>query len=152
MKLIYSRFFSLTAPIFSICVFLFPAITFAAGIPTMLGQLEYRTNCATCHGEEGKGDGPMADQLAVKPANLQQISAKSGGKFPADQIYQIIDGRESVRAHGSREMPIWGAAYSASLRSMWGWRENDPEDRDVEAVINGRILSLVYYLQSIQAE
>jgi hypothetical protein len=152
MNKILARSFSLITLMAGFSVLLLPGLSHAQGIPTMLGKLEYRTNCATCHGEEGKGDGPMADQLTAKPADLQMISQQNDGKFPTDKIYQIIDGRETVRAHGTSDMPVWGAAYSKTLRSMWGWQDSGVEERAVEAAINGRILALVYYLQSIQAE
>ena len=122
----------------------------AADLPIMLGQQEYRTSCASCHGEEGKGDGPVADQLTVKPANLQMISKNNNGMFPSAELYKVIDGRQVVKAHGTSEMPIWGAVYSASMQIRGG--KEYPTTPQIESAINGKILSLIYYLQSIQAE
>src|SRR5689334_2824516 len=34
------------------------------------GQKIYQTSCVPCHGESGKGDGPVAKNMAVKPADL----------------------------------------------------------------------------------
>jgi putative copper export protein/methionine-rich copper-binding protein CopC/mono/diheme cytochrome c family protein len=36
------------------------------------GQKLFETNCVTCHGREGKGDGPLANQLPTKPPDLTQ--------------------------------------------------------------------------------
>ncbi len=46
------------------------------------GREEYQAYCATCHGEKGKGDGPMADLLTVAPADLTQLRKKNDGEFP----------------------------------------------------------------------
>ncbi len=32
----------------------------------------YKENCAVCHGAAGRGDGPLAGKLAVRPANLTE--------------------------------------------------------------------------------
>lgn len=45
------------------------------------GRLEYQGYCAVCHGEKGKGDGIMGRYLLIKPADLTQLSKKSGGEF-----------------------------------------------------------------------
>ncbi|MBI3796306.1 MAG: cytochrome c [Deltaproteobacteria bacterium] len=104
------------------------------------GKQEYHSNCATCHGVAAKGDGPMAELLTRKPANLTQLSRKNGGEFPFWKVYHIIDGREEVMAHGVRNMPIWGARFSSEAG----------EGPGTESSVLGRILGLVYYLQSIQ--
>jgi mono/diheme cytochrome c family protein len=106
------------------------------------GQPTYAQHCAVCHGLAGKGDGGAASILTVKPADLTQLSKKHNGEFPFWRVYRIIDGREeAIRGHGSREMPIWGR----ELRATAGGG-NTVE----ESIVRGRILELVYYLQSIQ--
>lgn len=101
------------------------------------GKLEYETHCAVCHGLKGKGDGGVAQYLTVKPADLTQISKKSGGKFPFWRVYRTIDGRDPVKAHGTKEMPIWGDRFLK-------------EASDVEHKVTGRIFELVHYLESMQ--
>jgi mono/diheme cytochrome c family protein len=107
------------------------------------GKLEYQQYCAVCHGPEGNGTGPMADLLKKQPADLTRLSKKNrGGQFPFWRVYRTIDGREEVMAHGPRTMPIWGAHFLT---------EEGGGPLDEERVI-GRILALVYYLESLQAK
>jgi mono/diheme cytochrome c family protein len=63
--------------------------------------------CASCHGESGRGDGPLVPSLKAVPADLTQISERYGA-FPAARIRETIDGRGPVIAHGTRVMPVWG--------------------------------------------
>ncbi len=118
----------------------------AAQDPIAAGKAEYNQLCANCHGRTGTGDGPIAAILTVKPADLTKISARNDGTFPSQQVYELIDGRVVPPAHGTSQMPIWGNYYdekSQLLRSIFG-------DGFAEEYVRGRILSLVYYLQSIQ--
>ena len=48
----------------------------------------------------GTGDGPMAEALTVKPADLTQFSKKNGGVFPYVEVFRAVDGRKRVRGHG----------------------------------------------------
>lgn len=94
--------------------------------------------CASCHGPNAKGNGPMADVLTTKPADLTTIARRNGGKFPSDVVFRTIDGRNPMKGHGGQEMPVWGNAF---LRAEGG---ATPE------VIRQRIEALVSYLESIQ--
>jgi mono/diheme cytochrome c family protein len=77
------------------------------------GDLFYN-NCAACHGVGGKGDGPMGQVLRVRPADLTILAKRTGGKFPAAEVYQMIDGRSpAVRGHGGPDMPVWGEVFAA---------------------------------------
>jgi mono/diheme cytochrome c family protein len=105
------------------------------------GDLEYQNHCAICHGVDGKGRGVMNKFLTIQPADLTQVSKKNADRFPFWQVYRVIDGREEIRGHGTREMPIWGARFQAEAKG------SDPGSRAQAA---GRILSLVFYLQHIQ--
>jgi len=105
------------------------------------GEIEYQRYCAICHGVDGKGQGLMTKFLTIPPANLTQLTKKNGGKFPFWQVYRVIDGREEIRGHGTREMPIWGARFQAAANG------NDSGSRSQVA---GQILSLVFYLQHLQ--
>lgn len=73
-----------------------------------LGRISYERSCAVCHGLDGRGSGEFANLLKVPPADLTAIAKRHGGSFPSTEIAEIIDGRRTLRAHGSAEMPIWG--------------------------------------------
>ena len=76
------------------------------------GKAEYQSSCASCHGVDGKGTGPVADALKTKPADLTMIAKHNNGVFPFGRIYEIIDGRLEVKSHGVRDMPVWGFRFS----------------------------------------
>ena len=105
------------------------------------GEREYMVACAGCHGETAMGDGPFADLLNISTPSLVDLSQANDGSFPFDAVLATIDGRDGVRAHGST-MPIWGERFQSSATSQRG------ETSDM--VARGRVLSLVYYLQSVQ--
>ena len=100
----------------------------------------FAVNCAACHGEAGRGDGYLGMLLDAPPADLTKIAARRGGTFPALEIAEIIDGRREVRAHGPREMPIWGQELARSKGPALGR----------ESAIRGEVLTYVEYLRSIQ--
>ena len=77
------------------------------------GQQEYLNSCAVCHGVDGKGDGPMAEVLRKRPANLTTLARRNGGEFPYWRVYATIDGRSLVPEHGERDMPVWGQSIPA---------------------------------------
>ncbi|MEZ5849291.1 MAG: cytochrome C [Hyphomicrobiaceae bacterium] len=109
----------------------------------LLATEEYRISCQGCHGEKGKGDGPFGKYLNIKPADLSILSKKNDGVFPVLKVFQSIDGRAQVAGHGDQSMPIWGQRYSFEANAKYG-------PYGGEAVVRGRILELVYYIQSLQ--
>jgi mono/diheme cytochrome c family protein len=128
-------------------LFLAPALAQEEPIEE-IGKQEFMRSCAACHGESAEGDGPVADLLLVKPPDLTSIRKRHEGKFPASWVYRIIDGRNEKRPHGSREMPIWGDRYRAeALQGL-----PLPLNVGADAVVHGRILSLVFYLDFIQGD
>ena len=104
------------------------------------GKDEYQRYCAICHGVDSQGQGIMAKYLTIGAPDLTMLARKNGGKSPFWETYGVIDGRKDVRAHGTREMPIWGARFQAAAGN----------DRAGRAQVMGEILSLVSYLQSLQ--
>lgn len=111
------------------------------------GEREYRSSCAVCHGLSGKGDGPYQPFQAKSPPNLTTLSKANSGVFPYQRVYEIIDGRQAVAAHGPRDMPIWGARYLAESAGYYMDVPYDPE-----AFVRTRVSALVDYVYRIQAK
>jgi mono/diheme cytochrome c family protein len=104
---------------------------------------EYRVSCQVCHGARGKGDGPMASALKSKPTDLTKLEANNDYKFPFLKVFQTIDGRAMIPAHGTRDMPVWGRRYIEDVGDKYG-------PYGGEAAVRARVLELVYYVQSLQ--
>jgi mono/diheme cytochrome c family protein len=71
------------------------------------GQALYTTNCATCHGDQGKGDGPAGASLDPKPANLQATSKETEPQY---QYWVIAKG--GATAGLSASMPAFEGVLS----------------------------------------
>ena len=104
---------------------------------TIDGQALFGHYCAVCHGKDARGTGPAADALKKAPADLTQISQKSGGNFPEIHVMRVIKGDDVVGAHGTRDMPVWGELF-ASLSS--------------KEATELRVNALMRYLETIQAK
>ncbi|MGD1095557.1 MAG: c-type cytochrome [Bryobacteraceae bacterium] len=103
------------------------------------GKGMFMEYCAVCHGPEGKGNGPAASALKKAPADLTQLAAHSSdGNFPAVHVSRYIAGDDTVLAHGTRDMPIWGDVF----KSMAGGR----------TATLMRVSNLTDYVKSIQAK
>ena len=102
------------------------------------GEEMFNTYCAVCHGKGGKGDGPAASEFKIPPANLTLLSVNNNGKFPADHVAETIrTGPRDAKAHGSKDMPVWGPIFA----SMGG-----------SAQAEQRINNLTKYVGSLQAK
>jgi len=112
------------------------------------GKREYMDRCAVCHGQSGKGDGGMIDILRVAPTDLTTLSRQNGGVFPFERVYSVIDGRQAVKGHGSRDMPVWGKAYGSETVRAGEHYGDMPYT--MEMYVRARILSLIDYLNRIQ--
>jgi mono/diheme cytochrome c family protein len=103
------------------------------------GQQMFNEYCAVCHGTGGQGNGPAADALKKRPADLTQLARKNDGKFPALKVMHYIKGEDEVAAHGNRDMPVWGSL----LTSL---RPSNPEVAEI------RIRMVEQYVESLQAK
>ena len=112
-----------------------------------LGKREYDAKCAVCHGAAGKGDGPFAGVLTTKIADLTTLSKRNNGMFPFMWVQEVIDGRQTFRSHGPKEMPIWGLDYLAKARDSYM-----DVPYDAEAYVRTRILALTEYVYRLQAK
>ncbi len=110
-----------------------------------LGEDLYAASCGVCHGSAGLGDGEFAQYLTVRPSNLAILTSENDGVFPYLDIFQIVDGRTGVRGHGATDMPIWGAVFQ---------REMEPigQEYGAELLVRARIVALVDYIESLQAD
>ncbi|MBS4051562.1 MAG: c-type cytochrome [Methylomonas sp.] len=112
-----------------------------------IGKREYDSACAVCHGLTGKGDDGPLKSLLVRPVpNLTVLAKNNKGVFPFDKVFQIIDGRQEVAAHGPRDMPIWGNAFNNQTSLYF---DNYPE-QDRESAARSRILALTEYVYRLQ--
>jgi mono/diheme cytochrome c family protein len=105
--------------------------------PDVSGAMLFRSYCASCHGADGRGAGPVANELRRLPPNLTTYAKRNGGVFPSERLRQIIDGR-GVSSHGDREMPVWGNAFKRTGDGL------------SEGALRLRIEAIVDYLASMQ--
>ena len=111
------------------------------------GKREYDRQCAVCHGKLGKGDGPYAGIVDTRIADLTTLSKSNNGVFPFQRVYEVIDGRRVVKAHGPSDMPIWGDRYRVAAAD---YHVDVPYDE--EAFVRTRILALSEYINRLQTK
>lgn len=104
--------------------------------PNSGGEM-YTAYCASCHGMDGKGQGPAAAALKTTLPDLTQMAKRNGGVYPELHVYAVIKGDEMMAAHGSPDMPVWGPVF----RSL--------DQRDV-ADVHMRLANLTHYLETLQ--
>jgi mono/diheme cytochrome c family protein len=100
----------------------------------------YRLHCASCHGADARGKGPVAPYLNVQVPDLTLIRERHGGAFAPEEIFKIIDGQSSIAAHGPRHMPVWGYEFFGP----------QDDDRLAHAQATERIDRVVSYLGRLQ--
>ena len=83
----------------------------AKGSDLASGEKTFVKYCASCHGAEGTGNGPVASALKPPPTNLTALSKKNEGKFPAGFVAAVLKFGRNVAAHGSQDMPVWGSVF-----------------------------------------
>jgi mono/diheme cytochrome c family protein len=109
-------------------------------IQSTVGRDLFEFYCATCHGRDGKGDGPVVAALKTPPPDLTLLARHHGGAFPRQRVEAFVtnDGGVLAAAHGTSEMPVWGPVF----------RGLDPSD----TLTRVRISNVVDYIESIQAK
>jgi mono/diheme cytochrome c family protein len=103
-----------------------------------LGARLFFNHCAACHGDAAEGGGPVAAAMRVTVPNLRTLATRNDGAFPAEAVRAYIDGRESVAAHGDRQMPVWGDVFRG------------PEQGTAERTVRRRIDALVQFIETLQ--
>lgn len=110
-----------------------------------VGAAEFNNSCASCHGSDAKGAGFLTRVFrGVDPGDLTQLAKNNDGQFPSESVFDVIDGRAEVAAHGDRKMPVWGDRYWETAMSEFG-----PEEFNEQRAQN-RVRELVVYLEAIQ--
>ena len=105
------------------------------------GRTAYLENCASCHGLDAKGDGPMARGLTTAPPDLTMIASRNGGVFPTDQVMSTIDGLDRGE-HFNAAMPEFGAGDMGATVIV--------EEDGLGTPVPMQLLVLAEYLESIQ--
>lgn len=106
------------------------------------GRDAFETYCATCHGRNARGDGPMAPILLIQPSDLTQLQNKAKGVFPRSGVIAKIDGRDPLLAHGS-PMPVYGEFFEGKGVTIRG-------EEGILIMTSQPIVDLIGYLESIQ--
>jgi mono/diheme cytochrome c family protein len=103
------------------------------------GRQIYKEYCASCHGSDGRGDGPVARSLRKPPSDLTTLAKRHGGAFPEEYVANVLRFGLGFSAHGSSEMPVWGPIFQYL-------------EHYNEAAVRQRIKNLCEYLESIQQD
>lgn len=106
-------------------------------IRSMSGKDLFEFYCASCHGRDGAGGGPVVAALKTAPPDLTVMARRNDGVLPKAHVEAILKGGARVPAHGSTEMPVWGPIFRAL----------DPADRTANDV---RIANIVAHVESLQ--
>jgi mono/diheme cytochrome c family protein len=88
------------------------------------GAALFKTLCASCHGIDGRGDGPAAEAMQPRPTDLTKSTLNLA------ELMRVIDGRRTVRAHGDGSMPVWGREFKEAMAGSG--RENRDSLRQVQ--------------------
>ena len=105
---------------------------------SVAGKDLFHQYCAVCHGTDGRGAGPAAAAMKTSPTDLTQISRKNGGSFPEERMMRLLRGEQTVTAHGSQDMPVWGAVFNNMSPNL--------------EMSQARMHGLLQYLEDMQAK
>jgi mono/diheme cytochrome c family protein len=119
-----------------------------------IGKSEFQASCASCHGADAKGKGPVSELLKTPPADLTVLARNNNGVFPNNAVYETVSGSKTVPTHGTREMPIWGERFNPIINLPHSvdpsyWTMAGPE-QNPEVVVRKRILAVIDYLNRVQ--
>jgi mono/diheme cytochrome c family protein len=101
------------------------------------GKSMFNDYCASCHGPDGKGLGPVAPMFRKPPPDLTVLSKSHGGLFPKEHVTHMLQFGPGIPAHGSYDMPVWGPIF----RIVENYNE---------AAVRMRIENLCNYIESLQ--
>ena len=121
-------------------------LTLTPGGRVVSGGDEYRKFCAQCHGLTGKGDGPVASELKKSPADLTLLAKKNNGTFPYQHVFDTISGKDVIKSHGTRDMPMWSLELAMPRHGGGGTIRRSQYQVDQE------IKRITDYIKSIQQQ
>ena len=105
-------------------------------LESLTGRDSFDRYCASCHGVDGRGGGPVASALRNRPPDLTTLARREGG-FPRERVFDFVEGTNRLSlTHGSGDMPVWG-------RTFRGLESSDARTR-------ARLANLVAYVESLQ--
>ncbi len=97
----------------------------------------YQEFCASCHGNSGAGDGPLAATLAKPATNLAMLTQRNGGTFPRADVLAVVEATRPIPAHAGPAMPNWREVF---------YRLENGSDRAVRK----RLDALVAHIETLQ--
>ena len=127
----------------AVSLVLFALATQVSAQDAKVGATLYQQYCASCHGIDATGHGPMAGVLVIQPSDLTKLSDDTG-VFPTARVVARIDGRDPLVSHGS-PMPVYGPYFDGQDTSM-----KTPEGQPI--LTSQPIVDLVAFLETLQAQ
>ncbi|GHF55810.1 c-type cytochrome [Seohaeicola zhoushanensis] len=125
----------------AVCMVVATALS-ASAQDAKLGEELFLSHCATCHGLDADGKGPMAGVLTIKPVDLTRLTATNNGTFPTARVVARIDGRDPLVSHGS-PMPVYGYFFEGNDTAL-----KTPAGQPI--LTSKPIVDLVAYIESLQ--
>ena len=110
----------------------------ALGADLDAGKGLFMRHCSPCHGRDGRGNGSVSHYLNTRVPDLTLIKDKNNGVYPLNEVMSVVDGRREVRAHGEREMPVWGEIFKRE--------QKNPPDRTEPS----KIRMIADYIETLQ--
>jgi mono/diheme cytochrome c family protein len=105
----------------------------AGAAETDSGKQLYMQYCSSCHGINGRGNGPVTPYLKIKVPDLTLLKKNNRGIYPLSKVMSAIDGSRAVRAHGDREMPVWGEIFRKEAE--------DAKYSELTALLKGKLIA-----------
>lgn len=125
------------------CLLLAPLVLMGTTIETTnAGKTLYMQHCVSCHGVDGKGDGPSAERLSTTPADLTKIAARRDGVWPALEVMEILSGY-SRNIQPREDMPVIVDILDHDMS------EFDPGNGE-PFLMPTKLIEIAKYLESLQ--
>ena len=101
-------------------------------------EVYQKAQCTQCHGQEGKGNGPLAKNLSSKPMDLTARPFK-GGSTPQDIVRILLTGIEGTPMDSYQfileDQALWDLAYY--IDSLGGEPQQTEDEKKGMAIVKG---------------